>query len=145
MGIRTTLYSVEFEAVLAFLTTEHLGFSPEEPLDLDKAAPMLGNLIGADPGKRGLYYEDYVDLGEAAFRGFMPDDLAMFLRRIKGMLNESLYALDWDAGTEEEIYPFTRQDSKADIARYVTTYASALEDYMTRLASEGRGMITVEA
>ncbi|WP_371225547.1 DUF1877 family protein [Roseovarius sp. 2305UL8-3] len=145
MGSRTALYSVDRETIEAFIEAEELNFTAEEPIDLDKAAPILSHLIGSDRSSRALYYSDAFDLGDAALRGFLPEDVSILLRRLKNeTVAERLINTDWDAQIAGKIYPFTQNDSKEDSTNYILHYGQVLEHLLTRLVDQRRGMTTVE-
>jgi hypothetical protein len=123
-----------------------LDFDTQEPTSLDKAAPILSYLIGADAGKRPLYYAECVEMGDAALRGFVPEDAEMFLRRMQDKtLATRLAEVDWQAEIAGKVYPFAKDDSKQDFTRYISGYAEIFESALARLVAQGRGMITVEA
>ncbi|WP_299873045.1 hypothetical protein [uncultured Sulfitobacter sp.] len=146
MGIRTTLYSVDRDAVVSFIEAEDTDFDLQDPTELDRAVPVLSYLIGADAGRRPLYCSECLDLGDAALRGFMPEDAAMFLRRMQDCPpSERLAEVDWQSEIVGKISPFADGDTKEDGIRYIGPYAEVFESGLERLVAQGRGMITVEA
>ncbi|WP_299771612.1 hypothetical protein [uncultured Tateyamaria sp.] len=145
MGIRTTLYSVSREMALALINDGDPGFEADAQLDLDKSAPVLGHLIGADPGRRGLYTSDCIEIADAALRGFLPEDVAMLLRRMKDVpVMERLASADWDAEIAGKIYPFETGTNPSDGAQYIQQFVQGFEDFVAGLVDQERGMITVE-
>ena len=145
MGIRTTLYGVEPEVALRVIEKDVMDFDTQESFHLDTSAHALDRLIGADAGKRSLHYLDCLEVGDAAMRGFGPDDVAMLLRRVK----ESLVPQDVTEpgaghGTVAHDTPFGAGVVSADRAVSLCRLAQALEGYLTRLVAEARGMVSLE-
>lgn len=132
--------------MLAFIEAEDLSFDTRSSVGLDKAMPVLSYLIGSDAGERSLYYSECLELGDAALRGFLPEDAVMFLRRIQDKtVSKRLADVDWQAEIAGQVYPFRQDDTKQECVSYISHFEKAMETYLARLVERGHGMITVEA
>ncbi len=145
MGMRTTLYAESKDVVAAFDQEGAIDFGEGKTLCLDKAAPILSYLIGADTGTKDLYYADCLNSGDVSFRSFSPDNVKVLLRRFSGdALSKTLTSVDWEAEIAGKIYPFAAQDKKSDSTSYILEYGAALQDFLEATALQDNGIMSVE-
>ena len=145
MALRTTLFAVPRKEAVALLEDGDLGFNGEDTLELDKAGPVLSRLIGSDPGMRPLHYPDALEIADAGFRGFLPEDVVMFLRRVReAPLEVRLNKSAWETDITGQVYPFEFLDSKEEARAYILEHGAALEGFLDRAADRRTGMISVE-
>ena len=145
MGLQTTLYAEDRNVVAAFDQDGTLDFGAGEKLCLDKSAPILSYLVGADTGMSFLYYPECLDVGDASIRSFSPESVLMLLRRISGgAILKNLKSVDWDSEIAGQVYPFRAQDKKPDCQNYILEHGSALQEFLEATARQGNGIISVE-
>lgn len=131
--------------MLAFDEEGSLDFGEGESVCLDKAAPILGHLIGTEVGMKDLYYADAMEIGDACFRSFSPENVLMFLQRLSdGELLTRLESIDWGAEVAGQIYPFGKQDTKAEFQSYILEKGSELKGFLEATALKKNGIISVE-
>ena len=145
MGTSTTLYAEDGGVIAAFEAEGALDFGEGPSLFLDKAAPILSLLLGADTGRNELHYSDCQSEGDACFRGLAPDDVKMLLQRCSGgTIAANLAAIDWDKEVADRVYPFGAQDKKADCQAYFLEHGAALQEFLAAAVQAEHGIMSVE-